>query len=133
MVDNTLAEWDTTGLNGLYAIRLTVVGADNLIKTAVTQVTLDNTPPSARITYPQAGQMVKPLRGGVTLTASVEDLVGVDKVEWWVDGKLVSTQNTEPYVYQLLSESGKHKAKIKVWDQAGNQAQSAEISFEISD
>lgn len=133
VVDDTLAEWDTTGLNGLYAIRLTVVGEDNLIKTAVTQVTVDNTSPSAKITYPQTGQVVQPVRGGVTLAASVEDLVGIDKVEWWVDGKLVSTQNTEPYVYQLLSESGKHKAVIKVWDQAGNQAQSPEISFEISD
>ncbi len=133
VINDTLAEWDTSGLNGLYAIRLTVVGADNLIKTAITQVTVDNTPPSARITYPQPGQMVEPVRGGVTLAASVEDLVGIDKVEWWVDGKRVSTQNAEPYVYQLLSESGKHKALIKVWDQAGNQVQSTEISFEISD
>lgn len=131
--DNTLAEWDTAGLNGLYAIRLTVVGADNLIKSAVTQVTVDNTPPSARITYPQAGQVVEPVRGGVTLAALVEDLVGIDKVEWWIDGKLMSTQNAEPYVYQLISKSGKHKAVIKVWDQAGNQMQSDEISFGISD
>lgn len=133
VIDDTLAEWDTAGLNGLYAIRLTVVGADNLVKNAVTQVTVDNTPPSARITYPQAGQVVEPVRGGVTLAASVEDLVGIGRVEWWVDGKLAATQNAEPYVYQLLSKPGKHKAMIKVWDQAGNQVQSTEISFEISD
>lgn len=126
-----LAEWDTSGLNGLFALRLTVVDSENLVKTAVTQVTVDNTPPTAKITYPQSGQTVEPVRGGVTLTASAADLVSIGKVEWWVDGKLVSTQTAQPFVYQLLSRSGKHKALIKVWDLAGNSSQSAEVAFEI--
>jgi membrane peptidoglycan carboxypeptidase len=43
--NGTLALWDTTGLEGLYALRLTVVQKDNQIQTAVIQVTVDNTPP----------------------------------------------------------------------------------------
>ncbi len=131
VTDGLLAEWDTSGLNGLFALRLTVVDSENLVKTAITQVTVDNTPPVAKITYPQSGQIVEPVRGGVTLTASAEDLVGISKVEWWVDGKLVSTQTTQPFVYQMLSRSGKHKVMIKTWDLAGNPAQSAEVTFEI--
>lgn len=131
VTDGVLAEWDTGELNGLFALRLTVVDAENLIKTAVTQVTVDNTPPTVKITYPQADQKVKTVRGSVTLTALAEDLVGIGKVEWWVDGKLASTQTAAPFVYQLPAQSGKHKALVKTWDLAGNSAQSAEVNFEI--
>ena len=42
VVDGVLAEWDTRGLNGLYAVQLIVVRADQRVETAVTQVTLNN-------------------------------------------------------------------------------------------
>jgi membrane peptidoglycan carboxypeptidase len=37
-----LATWDTTGLNGLYAVQLQVVRTDQRVDTAVTQVTITN-------------------------------------------------------------------------------------------
>jgi len=37
-----LAEWDTSGLNGLYAVQLVVVYADQRVETAVIQVTVKN-------------------------------------------------------------------------------------------
>lgn len=126
-----LAVWDTGNLNGLYAIRLSVVDQDNRIRTAVTQVTVDNTAPQVRITYPLAGTQVEPVRGGVTLSAAVEELVGISKVEWWVDGKLVLTQTAPPFVYQLRATSGKHTAYLKAWDTAGNQVTMDEITFQI--
>jgi hypothetical protein len=129
--EGLLAEWDTSGLNGLFAIRLSVLDADNHIKSAITQVTVDNSPPVLKLTYPAEGQTVEPLRGGVTLTATVEDLVAISRVEWWVDGKLKSTQTVTPYVYLLPVQSGKHKVMLKAWDTAGNQSQSPSISFEI--
>lgn len=43
VVDGVLAEWDTRGLEGLYAVQLVVVRADQRLETAVTQVTV--TPP----------------------------------------------------------------------------------------
>jgi hypothetical protein len=39
--DGLLAEWDTSGLNGLYAVQLVVVYADQRVETAVIQVTID--------------------------------------------------------------------------------------------
>lgn len=126
-----LAEWDTSGLNGLYAIRLTVVDSASMVKSAVTQVTVDNIPPSARITYPDEGQTVEPVRGGVTITASVEDLVGIDRVEWWVDGRKALEQTTPPYIYQLTGTAAKHTVYLKAWDSAGNAFQSDEVSFQI--
>ena len=129
--EGVLAEWDSSGLNGLFAIRLSVIDSASLVRSAVTQVTVDNTPPSARITYPQDGQTVEPVRGGVTITAAVEDLVGINNVEWWVNGKKVMEQTSPPYLYQLKATSGNHTVYVKAWDTAGNRIQSGTVSFRI--
>jgi len=39
---DVLAEWDTTGLSGLYAVQLQVVRAGQVVDTAVIQVTVSN-------------------------------------------------------------------------------------------
>ncbi len=126
-----LAQWDTSELNGLYAIRLTVIDSASMVTSAVTQVTVDNTPPSARITYPQVDQTVAPVRGGVTITAAVEDLVGIAKVEWWVDGKKALEQSVPPYLFQLAGSKGNHTVFLKVRDNAGNTYQSDKVSFRV--
>jgi hypothetical protein len=41
VTDGLLAEWDTTGLNGLYAVQLQVVRSDQRVETAVIQVTVN--------------------------------------------------------------------------------------------
>jgi hypothetical protein len=38
--EGVLAEWDTTGLNGLYAVQLLVVYTDDRVATATIQVTI---------------------------------------------------------------------------------------------
>jgi len=68
----------------------------------------------------------------VTITAQVEDLVGVARVEWWVDGKRVSEQTAAPYLYQLSESAGKHSVYLKAWDVAGNSIQSEKISFSVA-
>lgn len=128
----TLVMWDTTGLDGLYAIRLSVVDQQNLIRSAVIQVTVDNTPPTGRITYPLEGSNVQPVRGGVTLNAVVEDLVGIDRVEWWADGKLALAQTSAPYAYLLEAVSGSHSVYLKIWDRAGNLTVTEKVSFRVS-
>jgi len=40
VINGPLAEWDTTGLNGLYAIQLVVVYEDQRVETAVVLVTV---------------------------------------------------------------------------------------------
>ena len=40
--EDTLAEWDTSGLNGLYALQLLVVHTDNSITTSTVMVTIKN-------------------------------------------------------------------------------------------
>jgi hypothetical protein len=131
VTDGLLAVWETTDLNGLYAIRLSVVDGQRNIHTAIIQVTVDNTPPAGRITYPEDGSTVQPVRGGVTLNALVEDQVGITRVEWWVDGKLAQRQTSMPFVYQLEAVSGSHSVYMKIWDSAGNKTTTEVVSFKI--
>jgi membrane peptidoglycan carboxypeptidase len=131
VVDGTLAIWDTSGLDGLYAIRLTVLSKNNEISTAVLQVTVDNVAPVIQISYPAADGQVTAINGAITLTASISDTVGVARVEWWLDGKLISEQTDAPYIVLWNSTPGKHKLQVKAWDKARNEADSETIQFEV--
>lgn len=126
-----LANWDTSGLDGLYAIRLNVVDRSNQIQTAVIQVTVDNVPPSIHISYPEDGSEIRPINHVVTLSAAVTDQVGVALVEWWVDGKKVAERSEPPYTYLWTATAGSHTLQIKVGDSAGNQAASENIHFKV--
>jgi membrane peptidoglycan carboxypeptidase len=42
VTDNVLAEWDTNGLSGLYAVQLQVIRSDQRVDTAIIQVTIGN-------------------------------------------------------------------------------------------
>jgi hypothetical protein len=127
-----LLEWDTSNLDGLYAIRLLVVSASKEVHQAVLQVTVDNTPPSIIVSTPLADQELQLVNGAVTLSADVQDASPLTKVEWWVDGKLAGTQSQLPYAWQLRTKTGKHTVQLKAWDSAGNSAQSPTIQFSIT-
>jgi membrane peptidoglycan carboxypeptidase len=126
-----LALWDTSGLDGLYAIRLIVVDQDQAVKTATIQVTVDNTPPSVKIDYPAADQQIRPVNNSVTLQADIEDSSGLARVEWWLDGKLVLTQTNAPYVYLMPASQGSHTLQVTAVDNAGNTTKTNAVSFAI--
>ena len=131
-VDNgLLAEWDTTGLDGLYAIRMLVVTSSNDVRQAVSQVTVDNLPPLITIKVPIADQELQSINKQVTLSAEVVDTAVVTKVEWWIDGKLAGSQTNAPFAFQVKYSTGKHTVAVKAWDSAGNIAQSPTIEFSM--
>ena len=45
VIERQLAVWDTTGQNGLFAVRLQVIDQENRLMTSTIQVTVDNNPP----------------------------------------------------------------------------------------
>jgi len=94
-------------------------------------VTVDNTPPQARISYPLANAKIKPINGQVTLSAEVSDQVGISRVEWWLDGKKIAERTAAPYTILWASTRGNHALQVKAWDTAGNLANSETIPFEI--
>jgi hypothetical protein len=132
VLDGTLAVWDTAGLNGLYAVRLTVVRDDQTIETAITQVTVDNQAPDVQISYPEEGQtFAYPAQRNLTFQAQISDNVEVARVEFYVNDVLVTSLSQAPYIAPWTGTAGVHTLEVRATDVGGNQA-SAEIDFELA-
>jgi membrane peptidoglycan carboxypeptidase len=127
----TLAQWDTAGLTGLYAVRLLVIHRDQRVETATLQVTVDNTPPKVAVVYPSAGEAFPfPQVKMISLQAQVEDGAGVGRVEWWIDGRLEKTISQAPFSLPYeTSAPGKHSVVAKAYDRAGNGTSSEPVTF----
>ncbi|MFX0062256.1 MAG: Ig-like domain-containing protein [Candidatus Hermodarchaeota archaeon] len=80
----------------------------------------DTTPPTVSITNPADGATVG---GTISVTASASDNVGVDKVEFYIDGSLQATDTSPPYSYSWDTTSysdGSHTIMAKAYDTSGN-------------
>lgn len=129
--EGVLAEWDTTGLNGLVAVRLLVVHDDKTMDVAVTQFMLDNQAPDIRITSPQEGQIFSLAKEtGVVFMAEVADSA-LAEVRLLVDGTLVQAFSQGPFNLVWASTPGKHTLRVEAVDRAGNSA-SQEIRFSVN-
>jgi len=73
------------------------------------------TPPTVTITKPQDGAAVSP---GFAVQANVDTAYGVSKVELRVDGNLVSTITSTPYVFNAPDNlaSGQHTVEVTGYD-----------------
>ncbi|NVJ15962.1 PHB depolymerase family esterase [Myxococcus sp. AM010] len=81
----------------------------------------DTTPPTVNVTAPASGATVS---GTVNVTASAADAVGVTRVEFLVDGAVVSTDTQAPYAFAWNSAAvgnGQHRLGARAFDAAGNQ------------
>ncbi len=131
--EGTLGEWDTSGLNGLYALRLVVVRSDNRVENSIVQVTIDNTPPKVSLTYPMDGQVFSVGKDAqLTFQAAVTDGVGVQKLEWIVDDRVVDENLVAPYSITWTSSAGGHTLQLRATDLAGNQSESPRVKFTVN-
>ena len=129
--EGELLLWDTEGLDGLYVVRLQVLYANQRLETAMVQLTVDNTPPRVRILSPISGSEQEAANRTLTLQASAEDVVGIARVEWWLDGKQLGTLSSPPFTYPWRGVAGKHTLVIKAYDLAGNLSESEPVVFTI--
>ena len=125
-----LAEWDTQGLDGLYAIQLLVVRDDQRVETAITQVTVDNQAPQVEILSPTAGQAFDQSQKLVTLRANASDDLALKQVDFYIDGRKVASLAQAPFTYPWEVTPGKHTLTVKAQDRAGNTAE-ASLEFSI--
>jgi membrane carboxypeptidase/penicillin-binding protein PbpC len=124
VIDGTLAIWDTSDLNGLYAVQLQAVRTDQRVDTAVVQVTVDNTAPDMSITYPGDGDVLKYADSRqVTFQVTATDNLSLSVVEFYVDGELVGFAETAPYSFTWNVRRGEHKLKVLARDRAGNESE----------
>ncbi|MBN2045019.1 MAG: transglycosylase domain-containing protein [Anaerolineales bacterium] len=118
-----LTRWDTTGLNGLYALQVQVVAENQSIETASIQVTVDNQPPVIQPLHPLEGEILQfPDQKEQTFQVTVSDNLGLVRVEFWIDGSLHSMISDPPYTIPWSGTIGQHQLEIRALDVAGNIA-----------
>lgn len=128
-----ILEWDTSNIDdGLYAMRLMVIRDNFQVDTHTIQVSVDNTPPTGKIIYPSTDRTIpRSSQGTITLQAEAFDGAGIERVEWWLDGKMVGSNTQIPYSYPININAGKHTLFIKIYDVAGNEVTSSEFEFVV--
>ncbi len=128
----TLGRWDTTGLDGLYTLRLSTVLKDNVLQPFTVQVTVDNRPPTIRVISPQAGAKIGPNDKLVRLEAEATDNVEVAYVEFYRNNQLIDTVKQAPYRTEWnVDQGGPQSFYMIVYDAAGNSAQSEPVRINV--
>ena len=89
----------------------------------VTVINTDITPPIVLIIYPAAGSI---FTAGdiVSVTADAQDNIGIQRVEFYIDGLLRVTDTSRPFSYDWdttgFGDGGTHTIYVKAFDFAGN-------------
>ncbi len=98
-VNGTLMEyWDVGGLDGLYTLRLTVVGHDDSVRQDVIQVTVDNVPPIIEMIHPKMGdKFIKEDHERINIQAMVRDNISLQQVDFYLDGRNIGSSTVAPY------------------------------------
>ncbi|TAK14784.1 MAG: hypothetical protein EPO32_00395 [Anaerolineae bacterium] len=127
-----LAIWETSGLNGLYAIQLLVIDGSNTVLTSTTQVTVDNLAPELRILYPAMGQAIETdSNSSLTFQAEATDNIGLARLEFLVDGRSLISLTSPPFAALWDIGPGQHTLTVRAFDEAGNMTEET-IEFSIS-
>ena|GEM_PF-5193778 len=88
----------------------------------------DKEPPEISITQPASGDTVG---GIVTINADATDNKGVEKVEFYIDNVLVSTDQSSPYSHtwnaSAVQDNTTHNIYAKAFDKANNEGTSETV------
>lgn len=129
-----LGRWDTSGLSGLYSLRLTVVTESQEVQQSVIQVTVDNDPPQVAIDTPEGDSevLVAGLNPSLDVAVAYTDNVGVTEVVYFFDGEAVTTAIEAPFSASLVLQSvGPHSVWAEAFDAAGNSTVSERVTFTV--
>ena len=92
----------------------------------------DGVAPTATITSPANGAAVT---GSVAIAANASDDIGVDRVEFLLDGALLGSDASAPYAYtwnSATASDGAHALQARAVDLAGNTGSSAPVNVTVS-
>jgi membrane peptidoglycan carboxypeptidase len=149
---NVLEFWDTTGLDGLYTLRLQVVDHSAAVREAIAQVTVDPTPPEVDLTYPEDGAEYEyDYDEWANINAEVSDY-SIARVEYYMyqwnradEGKATPPdppEGLEPFVVRTQPPfnvnwtikghgAGKYTFYVIVVDAAGNSTTSDKVTIRL--
>lgn len=140
IVDGILKGSDTTSpysysfntasvADGIRSLTVKAYDAVGNVRTSTARsITIDNELPSVSLSAPANGDNLK---GTVAVSAVAADNAGVVKVEFYVDGSMVSSDSAAPYSFNLntaLQSDGSHVLTARAYDAAGNVRMSAAIN-----
>jgi len=102
------------------------------VTTAVTvRVGVTNTPPQVALTSPIGGTRA-PAGSPIRLTATASDADGIERVEYWVGGTLLSTQRVAPYAATWSTAApGVHALVARAYDNRGAMSASAPTNITV--
>lgn len=96
--NDTLEFWDTSALDGLYTVRLSVTEGSGNARTAATQVTVDNTAPRVEIEHPFTGKLyVMEDDEWVSITANARDNWSMDRADFYLDQQKIGSSTVAPF------------------------------------
>nr|WP_290667236.1 penicillin-binding protein 1C [Ardenticatena sp.] len=142
VVDGLLEQWDTRALEeGLYTLQLTVLRQDGQVERTSVQVTVDNTPPTVRITYPFEGQeYVLNDDEWVSIQVDASDNIAMREVRFFIDGREFARSSIAPFTEKwTLDNEGRlgpneireHEIYVVAVDAAGNETQSERVRIRV--
>ncbi|MFH2038079.1 MAG: transglycosylase domain-containing protein [Chloroflexota bacterium] len=121
--EGLLATWDSSGVNGLVALRLLVVQSDHSVKMAVGQLAVDNTPPEIDVITPRSGQEFSMSQEpGLVFESEVSDSYLLN-VKMYVDNDLLADFSSAPFSLVWQPRQGGHFLRVLATDRAGNQTE----------
>ncbi len=125
-----LGSWDTSGLSGLYSLRLIIVRDDGSRETERRQVTVDNQAPALQL-EPGDGDLLWPATREIRIKAGVQDNLAVERVEFYRNGHLLGTDRVWPWGLDWhIQGPGRETFRAVAYDEVGNQA-SDEMTLRI--
>lgn len=119
------------GTHTIYAIAEDNEKLSTKSNTVTVTVTHDN-PPEVRITGPSNGEIFWTTNGlaAVPISAEASDDVGVTKVEFYTDGKLIYSDKSSPYGITAVLREGSHTIEAVAYDTMGQSARDS-VSVEV--
>jgi len=131
---NVLEFFDTTGLDGLYSLRLQVVDHSMALREATIQVTVDNISPTLDLTYPESGAVYElGYDEWVNVNAEVLDY-SIARVEFYVDDQPepFAVRTVAPFnVNWTIEGLGTHTFHVIAVDAAGNVTKSDPVTIQV--
>lgn len=130
--DILLGKWNASGLDGLYTLRLTVTLKDNVVQLFTLQLTVDNTPPVARLTSPKNAAVINANTRSIKLEAEASDNVEIAYVEFYRNDQLLDTIKAAPFSLDVPLESrGVQTFYVIAYDSAGNSKKSDAVRVTV--
>jgi len=134
-VDHSVLEfWDTSGLDGLYSLRLSVVDHSMALRETTIQATVDNISPTLDLTYPENGAVYElGYDEWVNVNAEVKDY-SIARVEFYVDDEPepFAVRAVAPFnINWTIKELGTHTFHVIAMDAAGNATKSDPTTIRV--